>query len=163
MYNLENWIFKSSENLSSIFESSSNASTALIPGLSIPIWNYFHTLYMHLELCQFVMPAMDYIIRENRKRPLIELQWLDSRTARLREACTRLSVTVRRLATELQDKLHEDTTTDKLMQAVLGSSSDVVGQGLGNNIERSDMEQLCKYLQESWIEGLEGVIRTKMS
>lgn len=163
---LETYIPTGSQTLESNRESGMNASARLGDILKIPLWSYFHSMYTYLELCKYLAPLLDYIIAENRRCKLVDTAWLGSKLAKIREEGKKLSTNVRLSVTDLQDKLRGPAVLQEITREVLGDSKkdeseDVIGmelRSLGN-----ESIEMCKDLQESWIEALDGVIRTKVA
>lgn len=163
---LEAWITKGSRILADNIESGMNASSPLTADLNIPLWNYFHGLYTHLDVCRYMKPVLDYLTDENRKTKFAEPTWLAARVAAIRKECKSLSGNVLRSATNLRGKLRGPAALDEIKRGVLGHSNeiepeDTVGKELrclGN-----DSLIICRNIQESWIEALDGVIQTKIT
>lgn len=164
--NLEMYIPTGSQTLESNMEAGMNASARLGDSLKIPLWSYFHSMYTYLELCRYLAPLLDYVLAENRKCKHVDAAWLGSKLAKLREEGKKLSTNVRLSVTDLRDKLRGPAVLQEITREVLGDtnkdrSEDVIGMELRSLGNESSV--MCKNIQESWIEALDGVIRTKVA
>ena len=160
--NLEMYIPTGSQTLESNIKAGMNASALLGESLKIPLWSYFHSMYTYLELCKYLAPLLDYLLTENRKYKLVDATWLSSKLAIFREEGKKLSANVRLSATDLQDKLRGTDVLQEMTQEILRNTNkdkteDVIGTELC--LLGSESTMICKDIQESWIEALNGVIR----
>lgn len=163
---LEMYIPTGSRTLESNIEVGMNASARLGESLKIPLWSYFHSLYIYLELCKYLSPILDYVLAENRKCKYVDASWLGSKIVKIREEGKKLSANVRLSATDLRDKLRgpavlQEITRELLRDTNKDESEDAIGTKLRFLGNESTM--ICKNMQESWIEALDGVIRTKVA
>lgn len=159
---LEMYIPIGSQTLESNIEAGMNASALLGESLKIPLWSYFHSMYTYLELCKYLAPLLDYLLIENRKRKLVDATWLSSKLAIFREDGKKLSDNVRLSAKDLQDNLRGSAVLQEITREILRNTDkdeteDVIGTELC--LLGSESTMICKDIQESWIEALDGVIR----
>ena len=163
---LEVYIPTGSRTLESNMEAGMNASARLGERLTIPLWSYFHSMYIYLELCKYLNPLLDYMLAESRKYKYIDAIWLGSKLATIRDEGKRLTANVRLSATDLQDKLRGPAVLQEITREILRdrskiTSEDVIGtelRSLGN-----ESTVICQDIQESWIEALDGIIGTKIT
>lgn len=159
---IEDWLTKSSERLAS-----SKAPMMLTSDLNVPLWSVFHDLFTHLEICKFVIPALQYAVSQNKKQSRVGQVWLVDRAEALRNKCTKLAGTVSRMANKMRDKLQEQATLQKIEEVVLGGldereGQDVIASELRKIGDYKDLQRICQAMGDSWVEGLEGVIQTKI-
>ena len=162
---LDMYLPTGSQTLNSNLEAGLNASARLGESLKIPLWSYFHSMYSYLELCKYLSPLLDYVVAENRKCKQVDAAWLGSNIAKFREEGKKLSANVRLSVTDLRDQLRGPIVLQKITQEVLkdtnkDNSEDVIGTELG--FLGSESVTICKNIQESWIEALDGVISNKI-
>lgn len=162
---LDMYLPTGSQTLNSNLEAGLNASARLGESLKIPLWSYFHSMYSYLELCKYLSPLLDYVVAENRKCKQVDAAWLGSNIAKFREEGKKLSANVRLSVTDLRDQLRGPIVLQKINQEVLkdtnkDKSEDVIGTELG--FLGSESAIICKNIQESWIEALDGVISNKI-
>lgn len=162
--NLEMYIPTGSQTLESNMKAGMNASARLGESLKIPLWSYFHSMYTYLELCRFMAPLLDYVLAENRKCKYVDATWLGSKLAIFREEGKKLSANVRLSVKDLQERLRgpavlQEITEEVLRVTIKDETEDAIGTELGLLGNESTM--ICKDIQESWIEALDGVIRIK--
>lgn len=162
--NLEMYIPTGSQTLESNMKAGMNASARLGESLKIPLWSYFHSMYTYLELCKFMAPLLDYVLAENRKCKYVDATWLGSKLAIFREEGKKLSANVRLSVKDLQERLRgpavlQEITEEVLRVVIKDETEDAIGTELGLLGNESTM--ICKDIQESWIEALDGVIRIK--
>ena len=166
--NLETWLTSSSEALSSSIESGTYASISLAPDLKAPIWSLYHDLLAHIEQCKFINVTMSYVLTENKKQPCIEHQLLVGKVKALQNECTLLSDNVYRLATSMRDQLRNQLFLQRFDEVVLGNLSEgedelMIVKELQNLGHQSEMKRVCQDLKNSWVDGLEGILRTKLA
>ena len=162
MENLEVYIPTGSQTLESNMNAGMNASARLGESLKIPLWSYFHSMYTYLELCRFLAPILDYVLAENRKCKYVDASWLGSKLAIVREEGKKLSANVRRSVKDLRDKLQGPAVLQEITQELLrdtnkNGTEDAIGIELG--LLGNESTEICKSIQESWIEALDGVNR----
>lgn len=162
--NLVMYIPTGSQTLESNMKAGMNASARLGESLKIPLWSYFHSMYTYLELCKFMAPLLDYVLAENRKCKYVDATWLSSKLAIFREEGKKLAANVRLSVKDLQERLRGPAVLQEITQEVLrvtikDETEDAIGTELGLLGNESTM--ICKDIQESWIEALDGVIRIK--
>ena len=160
--NLERYIPTGSQTLEFNMNAEMNASAQLGESLKIPLWSYFHSMYTYLELCKYLAPLLDYVLTENRKCKHVDAAWLGSKLAILRAEGKKLSANVRLSATDLRDKLRGSAVLQEITQELLRDTyKDETEDLIGTELSRLGNESIaiCKNIQESWIEGLDGIIR----
>ena len=160
--NLETYIPTGSQTLELNMNADMNASAQLGESLKIPLWSYFHSMYTYLELCKYLAPLLDYVLTENRKCKHVDGAWLGSKLAILREEGKKLSANVRLSVIDLRDKLRgpafvQEITRELLRDTKKDGMEDSIGIELG--LLGDELIAICKNIQESWIEGLDGIIR----
>ena len=160
--NLEIYIPTGSQTLESNMKAGTNASAKFGESLKIPLWSYFHSMYTYLELCRFLAPLLDYVLAENRKRKYADASWLGSKLSIFREEGKKLSANVRLSVKDLRDKLQGPAVLQELTQELLrdtnkNGTEDAIGTEL--SLLGNESTEICKSIQESWIEALDGVIR----
>lgn len=164
--NLEMYIPTGSRTLESNMEAGMNASARLGESLKIPLWSYFHSLYTYLELCKYLKPILDYVLAENRKCKYVDVSWLGSKLVNFREEGKKLSANVRLSVKDLQDKLRGPAVLQEITREVIrDTNKDETEDEIGTELRflGNDSTTICKSIQESWIEALDGVIRTKVA
>ena len=142
------------------------ASFALSPDLSLPTWNTFHAQYTVLEICQITVLSVNHMLAENRKKSLLDQAWLRNKAQGLLDLCKNISDEVNNAARDLQESIQHSTATQEISQRVLAGtgneeSRDVVGKQLWALGIEANVKIVCKTLQESWSEGLDGVVKTR--
>ena len=162
--NLEMYIPTGSQTLESNMKAGMNASARLGESLKIPLWSYFHSMYTYLELCKFMAPLLDYVLAENRKCKYVDATWLGSKLAIFREEGKKLSANVRLSVKDLQERLRgpavlQEITEEVLRVTIKDETEDAIGTELG--LLGNESTLICKDIQESWIEALDGVNRIK--
>ena len=165
---LEIWLTCSSEVIQSSTVSGMYASISLAPNLMIPIWSLYHELFSHLEQCKFVYSTLSCTLAENKKCPLVDQQWLLSRVNALQNECTSLVAKVSRAAISVRERLREQAFLTQFETVVLGSSEERETEAtIVRDLERlgrqSEIKKMCRDLRDSWTDGLEGIIRTKIT
>lgn len=160
--NIEKWLAESCEGLVLV-----TAPLALTPDLSVPLWSLFHDLFIHLDLCKFIIPTLEFAVSENKKQARVGHVWLVDRVEALRKECTKLGESVSRAANKLRDKLNDHTTPQQIEEVVLGGldkteDQDVIAGELRDLGDYVELRKMCQDIRDSWIDGLEGVIRTKI-
>ena len=142
------------------------ASFALSPGLHLPTWDTFHDQYTVLEICQIIVLFVNHMLAENRKNSMLDQAWLKTKVQGLLDLCKLISDEINNAVRDLQKSIQHSTTTQEICQRVLAGtgneeSRDIVGEGLWALGIEANVKLVCKTLQESWSEGLNGVIKTR--
>ncbi len=159
---IEEWIGKSAERLTSC-----QAPLLLTTDLTVPLWSVFHGLFTHLETCKFVLLTLEHAVNENKKQSLVGQVWLVDRAEALRNKCTKLADGVSRLANRMRDRLLEQSTLDQIEEVILRGSDETGGQDvlaneLGDIGDYKNLQRICHAIVDSWVDGLDGVIQTKI-
>ena len=144
----------------------SAASFALSPDLSLPTWKTFHAQYTVLETCQITVLSVKHTLAENRKKSLLDQAWLGTKAQGLLDLCKAIFDEVNNAARDLQKSVQRSTATQEISQQVLAGlgnedSRDALGEQLRALGIEANVKIVCKALQESWSEGLDGVIKTR--
>ena len=142
------------------------ASFALSPGLDLPTWDTFHDQYTVLEICQIIVLSVNHMLAENRKNSILDQAWLRDKAQDLLDMCKVISDEVNNAARGLQKGIQHSTTAQEISQRVLGGTGneeyrDIVGEELCALGIEANVKVVCKSLQESWSEGLDGVYKTR--
>lgn len=160
---IEEWLVKCSKGLAS-----NDVSENLSSGLSTLSWSLFHDLFTHLEMCKFIIPTMEYAVSENKKSSRVGQVWLTDRVEVIRKECFELADAVYQMAKKVQDKILDQATLRELEGVALGGldkveDEDAVASELRKLGDYAEMKQTCRNIRDSWIDGLEGVVRTKIA
>lgn len=160
---IEEWLIKCSKGLAS-----NDASKNPSAGLTTLSWSLFHDLFTHLEMCKFILPAMEYAASENKKSSRVGQVWLTDRVEVIRKECFKLADTVHQVAKGIQHKVLDQATLEEIEAVVLGDldgveDGDAVASELRNLGDYVEMKQMCRDIRDSWRNGLEGVIRTTIA
>ena len=142
------------------------APFALDPDLSLPTWNTFHAQYTVLEICQITVLSVNHMLAENKKKSLLDQAWLRTKAQGLLDLCKAFSDEVKNAARDLQESIQGSTATQEISKRVLAGSvneesRDAVGEQLWALGIEANVKLVCKTLQESWSEGLDGVLKTR--
>lgn len=169
---LEKWLTLTVEDMETKMKTCDNASAKLTEDLRIPHWSYYHTRYTYLELCKLVTATLNYVLTENRKQaenqkkesqPFAPLYLMEQKISKILNECKKITTMIHRSAGELRERLRGPTTLPKFRQAVVGRVDDAE-DSIGFELEKFNiaeaMTRVCKDIQGSWVEGLEGIIRT---
>lgn len=150
-------------NLASFVEQSEDE-----PPLDIhPTEGVFHRQYMCLEIAQFTVPVMKYIVAENAKLAYVHQEWLIHTVQRIKDRCKDITVDIHRAAKDLKARLSCPNAIRDLEEKVLTrtkakEAEDVVAYDIQRKFkDRLNVTKVLNDLHASWIDGLDGVIRTK--
>ena len=144
----------------------SMASFPLSPDLSLPTWKTFHAQYTVLEMCQITVLSVNHMLAENKKKSLLDQAWLRTKAQGLLDLCKAISDEVNNAARDLQESIQRSTAAQEISQRVLaGPGNDESWDALGEQLRALGIEAnvkiVCKTLQGSWSEGLDGVVKTR--
>ena len=134
----------------------------ITPQLGIPDFHYFHGTFMLLDQCAILMDTMNLMIPLNKDAQCLSDAYFKSRLAGFREASKRLNEALSREARELQKLLQGRQAFDALVTVCLGEPTDELGLVMRSLVDKPWMEHLARVLLESWQEGLDGIMRTKI-
>ena len=161
--NLKTWLAESSAALTSSIESGMYASIVLSHDFRIPVWNYYHELFSHLDQCKFIIATLDNILEENKRGLKADHVWLSSKVEALRNDCKELSSNVRRSASALQGRLRGGNFPlhQNVMQGIADSEQGIIEE-LQKLDRKGEILKVCQDLKDSWVHGLEGIAQVKI-
>lgn len=170
---LEKWLGQVTELLETTVKSGHNASAALTSNLEIPHWQYYHARFTYLELCKMVTATLKYALAENRNqaekqkrgsKPFAPPHLMEMMVPRILSQCRDLTTLIHRSAGELRLRLQGPATLQEIHRAVVGQADDLedlIGREFHMFDSNEILTRICKDIQESWIEGLKGILDTK--
>ena len=130
-------------------------------------WFFLHRQYTCLEICQYTVPVLNYIVAENVKPGYVDNKWLKDTVQRIKDQCKNIVVDVHRAAEHLKAKFVRPSAVQECEDLTLArTDAQEPGDEIGYNIreefgDRINMTKVLKDLHASWIDGLDGVLRTK--
>ena len=161
------WADSTSQKLDYSVKSGNYASLQVAPDVKLPIWSLLHELYSHLDQCAFVLLTMEFALSQNKRQPFNERQQIIPDAKILRDKCMAIASQVWQLATDIQRKLRDRSLVQRIDQFVSGHSSDTtrdpVAEELRSLEDAPRVQQIIRDLRDSWIDGLDGVIQTKIA
>ncbi|KAL9122338.1 MAG: hypothetical protein Q9187_001111 [Circinaria calcarea] len=132
--------------------------------LEVPDWQFFHTVFVLLDICRLMSWAMEKVAQENRIARKVEQKWIDTKAAWCRTRTREVYSHVHRTASKLQAQIDQSKTVKEVTDVCFSrSQDDEIGEELQKLIDRSRMEMWSKELIASWKDALDGVIRTTFS
>lgn len=136
----------------------------LTSALEVPDWQFFHTVFVLLDICRLMSWAMERVAQENRTARKVEQKWIDTKAAWCRTITREVYSHVHRTASKLQVQIDQSETVKEMTDVCFArSQDDEIGEELQKLIDRSRMEMWSKELIGSWKDALDGVIRTTFS
>lgn len=116
-----------------------------------------HTKYCMLEICQFVRKFVTVIEKADRSE-----FWMKKMVGDLQAGCERIATNVRQSAVDLRADVEKEDFVSELYQKC--GEGDEIGDELRSLFVDTDFlhNQVIRTLQKSWIDALEGVIKTNV-
>ena len=162
------WLIKCKEIVTWSIDSGICDCLPLAPDLAIPSWNLYHNYYAHLEQCMFIRATLKFVLSENKKEPIIDQQKLAVDVKEVLDRCMNLSSAVSRAALLVLKNIQSEAFLHGLRKAATRSLDDSTDENLVveelESLSRGPVkEKVMRNLRDSWVEGLEGVLRTKFA
>lgn len=164
----DEWLSTNVEKVEKATQSGQIAPLAMTADLKIPHWDFFNVRYRFLELCQVVKLTLEYAVTQNRKqgsKAPADSEWLETKVTNILEGYKKIATIMHRSAGKLQASLQGPAALQEIDHAIIGrieDARDLIGWEL-QKFNSDAMTKICRDIQGSWIEGLQGIIQTKFS
>lgn len=155
---INNWF---SEFAAARHDESQRLLTPVSAGLSVPNWLYFHSAFLCLDLCRFVLATLDYLLTQEKVVALLEPNFLQTMAAQMKESISETCKTVHQHAVECRQRLQAPETVRDFSRAIVGRPSnwkDPVGREIRELIGEPVMDEIVTELLASWVDALNGII-----
>lgn len=128
-------------------------------------WEFFHIMFMVLEISQLMIQTLDYVLAENSLYPVLNQGDLAKRSNCIKESIVKLCANVHWTASNLINRLRVASNASMIIDAAFGNAEDSdnnIGWQIRALIGTQRLEQIAASLCSCWIEALEGILRTKV-
>lgn len=127
-------------------------------------WEYFHVVFLFLDLNQLTIHTLDYVLKENLEQRLLDQHDLETSSKHIRKSINELCVNINQVTSEKLDMFSLPGFPDQLIQDAFGHSEEdenIIGLDLKDLIGMPKLQEIASDICSSWREALEGVMRTK--
>lgn len=139
------------------------SSTLNMMEMKLLNWEYFHKIFVLMDLFRFVLLTIGYIEIENRDNSAALPQpRLDELAKPIKNSIAEIWKSMHESASQLRDRLSAPSASLKMVEVAFLKTDDSIGQELRDIIGREKLEDSVSDLCASWVEALEGILRMKM-
>ena len=128
-------------------------------------WEYFHVVFLLLDLSQLTVHTLDHMLAENSKHSIVDQSDLETTSKHIRKSIHELCVNIDRVTSEKLDAFSVRGVADKLIEDAFGQPDDSengIGLDLKDLIGMPRLQEIVSDICSSWCEALEGIMRTKV-
>ena len=161
---MEGWHLVASQSFASENDSPIQNAMALTGTLTIPDWLFFHDCYIALEMCDLTLAACGCMKRCNRVTKFLDIGSRHLQLDNIADLARGTMEKLQKAALEQRNRLQAKGTVEELVEVVFKQSEeneDDIGRELKGIVGEKWMKTIAEDLRESWIDNLEGVLRTR--
>ncbi len=134
-------------------------------------WEYFHKIFVLLDLFRLILQTLDYAVAENRKRAVLDQHQLDESSKHMRKSIADLWTSIHEATSKVRDQLRQPGAAAKMVEVAFDDDDNDDGRSQNGNavglelralIGVPRLEEIAADMCSSWIDGLDGILRTKM-
>lgn len=163
LQNLQKWLVATTQAWQKTRVAQKQSSTTEMIEMKLLNWEYFHKIFVLMDLFRFVLLTIGYVEIENRKNSAALPQpRLDELVKPVRNSVANLWKSMHESASQLRDRLRAPSASRKMVEVAFSETDDSIGQGLRDLIGREKLEDSMRDFCASWVEALEGILRMKM-
>ncbi|MCJ1276263.1 hypothetical protein MMC21_004068 [Puttea exsequens] len=155
--------------LSAYISNERDGCSPLTDNLHTPHWEYFHAVFSNLELYKLTLAVFNFVVAENQKQgkeAFVDPKWMENEVSQYMDACNFMTTACHQSAGRLRSTLTGDIALRGLQEAVLGAAGDTK-DAVAHELRAFDnipaMVKICEDIQASWIDALDGIIRTNIA
>lgn len=163
LQDLQKWLVATTQAWQETRVAQKQSSTTEMMKMELLNWEYFHKIFVLMDLFRFILLTLSYVEIENRKNSTALPQpRLDELVKPVRGSVADLWKSMHESASQLRDRLRAPSASRKMVEVVFLETDDSIGQDMRDLIGREKLEDSMNDLCSSWVEALEGVLRMKM-
>lgn len=163
LQDMQKWLAATTQAWQKTRVDQKQSSTTAMMEMKLLNWEYFHKIFVLMDLFRFVLLTIGYVEIENRKNSAALPQpRLDELVKPVKNLIADLWKSMHESASQLRDRLRVPSASRKMVEVAFLETDDSIGQGLRNLIGREKLEGGVRHFCASWIEALEGILRMKM-
>lgn len=160
---LQKWLVATTQAWQKTRVAQKQSSTTEMMQMKLLNWEYFHKIFVLMDLLRFVLLTIGYVEIENRKNSAALPQpRLDELVKPVRNSVADLWKSMHESASQLRDRLRAHSASRKMVEVAFLETDDSIGQGLRDLIGRENLEDSMSDFCASWVEALEGILRMKI-
>lgn len=163
LQDLQKWLSATNQDWQEIRVAQKQSSTTDMTEMKLLSWEYFHKIFVLMDLFRFALLTISYVEIENRK-PVVALPQprLEELVKPVKNLIADLWTSMHESASQLRDRLWAPSASIKMVEVAFLETDDSIGQGLRDLIGREKLEDRVSDLCASWVEALEAILRMKM-
>lgn len=124
-------------------------------------WFYFHSMFTYMDIYQLTIDALDYALKENSKFEIIDQSYIESVSHDLKKMIGLVWGSSQSLATAICTRLHEPGIAATMVDNAIKGDDNFITCDLKALIGVPGLEEIAAKLCSNWIEGIEGILRTR--
>lgn len=163
LQDLQKWLAATTQAWQKTSVAQKQSATTEMIEMKVLNWEYFHKIFVLMDLFRFVLLTIGYVDIENRKNSAALPQpRLDELVKPVRNSIANLWKSMHESASQLRDRLKAPSASRLMVEVAFLETDDSIGQGLRDLIGREKLEDRMSDFCASWVEALEGILRMKM-
>lgn len=163
LQDLQKWLAATTQAWQKTRVAQKQSSTTEMMEMKVLNWEYFHKIFVLMDLFRFVLLTMGYVEIENRKdSAALPQPRLDELVKPVKNSVADLWKSMHESASQLRDRLRAPSASRKMVEVAFLEADDLIGQELRDLIGREKLEDSKSEFCASWVEALEGILRMKM-
>lgn len=162
LQDLQKWLAATMQAWQKTRVAQKQSATTEMMEMKVLNWEYFHKIFVLMDLFRFILLTISYVEIENRKNSAALPQpRLDELVKLVRNSVDNLWKSMHESASQLRDRLKAPRASRKMVEVAFLETDDSIGQGLRDLIGREKLEDRVSDFCASWVEALEGILRMR--
>lgn len=126
-------------------------------------WQNFHCIFVLFDLFQLTIQTLDYALVENTKSANVDQAYLEVVSDDIKDMISLTWDHIHSIISKLLEKLRSPGTAAKMVENTITNDENLISCDLKALIGMPGLEEVAANICSSWVEGLEGIMRTKVS
>lgn len=163
LQDLQKWLVATKQAWQKRHVARKQSSTIDFMEMKLLNWEYFHKIFVLIDLFRFVLLTIGHVDIENRKHSAaLPQSRLDGLVRAINNSIIDIWKSINDSASELRDRLRAQSVSRKMVEVAFLETEDSIGQDLRDIIGRDKLEESISDLCVSWVEALEGILSMRM-
>lgn len=126
-------------------------------------WQSFHCVFILLDLFQLTIQTLDYALVENPKSAIVDQAYLEAVSNDVKDMISLTWDHIHNVISKLLEQLRMPGTAAKMVENTIRNDENLIACDLKALIGMPGLEEVAANICSSWVEGLEGIMRTRPS
>lgn len=163
-HELQKWLSATNQAWHNIRVAQKQSSIINMMEMRLLNWEYFHNIFVLMDLFRFVLLTIGYVEIENRNNnAALPQPRLDELAKPIKNTIAEIWKSMHECASQLRDRLNASSAPRRMVEVAFLETDDSIGQELRDVIGRENLEGRVRDLCASWVEALEGILKVKMA